>query len=114
MLRIILFVVGWLYFVSSVFGMFIRIFGSDSFLATVGLTRNIDVGIYMLIVSFFMLAFIKILFELNDIKKRLHLIDINTDDFSEQKREQKADNQPTESIEQRRKPLVIEPKLNKN
>ena len=100
MLRIVLFVVGWLYFISSVFGIFIRLFGSDEMLSAISFNRNMDVGIYMLIVSFFMLAFIKILFELHDIKKKLYQDQV--DIYSE------------EVVEKKRKPLMIEPKLNKD
>jgi len=114
MLRIMLFVIGWLYFLSSVMGIIIRLFGSDATLKKVGLSRDIDVGIYMLIVSFFMLAFIKILFELHDIKKRLHQINTNDDHALRQRREQKADIYTENNTEQKRRPLIIEPKLSKN
>ena len=114
MLRIMIFVVGWIYFISSVLGIFIRLFGSDTTLALVGLGRNIDVGIYMLIVSFFMLAFIKIVFELHDIKKKLYQIDIAFSNVLKQKKKSDFDTNARESVEQKRKPLVIEPKLIKD
>ena len=113
MLRIVLFLVGWLYFISSVFGIFIRLFGSESMLETVGLSRNIDVGIYMLIVSFFMLAFTKILFELHDIKEKLYQFDTNFRDVTDQQRKPQADTNFYDEREQKRKPLVIDPKLSK-